>query len=75
MASTVGVYFLLFENDLRGRIKQVKVGDDLLPDQQEARRRVQQGSVPGPLFFSCFVLLLFCFVLFLLLLLFFEMFF
>ena len=44
-------------------MKQVKVGDDELPDQQEARRRVQQGSVLGPMFFR-FVFVLFWFVLF-----------
>ena len=53
----------------------MKVGDDELPDQQEARRAVQQGSVLGLMFF-CFVFVfvfvfvfllcfaLFCFVLF-----------
>ena len=46
---------MLFENDLYGRMKQVKVGDDELPDQQEARRGVEQGSVPGPMFVCLFV--------------------
>ena len=40
----------------------MKVGDDELPDQQEARRGGQQGSVLGPMFFFCLVL--FCFALF-----------
>ena len=57
MASTVGVNYLLFENDLYGRMKQVKVGDDKLPDQQEAKRGVQQGSVLSPMFLFWLVFL------------------
>ena len=54
MASTVRVNALLFENDF-GRLKQVKVGDDELPDHQEPKRGVQQGSVLSPMFSFCFV--------------------
>ena len=63
--STVGVNCLLFENDLYGRMKQVKVGFDELPDQQEAGREVQQGNVLGPMFFFVCLFVFFCFVFFL----------
>ena len=62
MASTVGVNYLLFENDLYGRMKQVKLGDDELPDQQQAKRGVQQGSVLSPMFLFCFVLFFYLFI-------------
>ena len=61
MASTVGVNGLLFENDF-GRMKQVKVGDDELPHQEEAKRGVQQGSVLSAMFLFWFVLFFYLFI-------------
>ena len=66
--STVGVNCLLLKADLLGRIKRVKVRDDALSDEQEARRGVRQGSVLRPLlfvflsYFNLFVVIFYLFL-------------